>query len=220
MERKLFIFDWDGTLCDSTAKICSSMQQAAIDCQQPRLSGAQVMEIIGLGLPEAIAQLVPGIEGDAALAMRDAYARRFVEADQVPCDLFPGVRETLDELRAQGHYLTVATGKARKGLDRVLDSVKLAGFFDGSRCADETASKPNPKMLNELLIEMAHPLEASVMVGDTEFDMDMARRAGMPRIAVDYGAHHVDRLKCYEPLACVSEFGDIAHLAKKSFAPQ
>ena len=210
MERKLFIFDWDGTLCDSTAKICLSMQQAAIDCRQPALSETQVMEIIGLGLPEAIAQLVPGIGDEERLAMRDAYARRFVEADQVPCDLFPGVRETLDELRAQGHYLAVATGKARKGLDRVLESVGLSSFFDASRCADETASKPNPQMLMELLSEMNHPIEASVMVGDTEFDMDMARRAGMARIAVDYGAHHIDRLKRYEPVACVSEFNNIA----------
>jgi len=218
MERKFFIFDWDGTLCDSTAKICSSMQQAAIDCKQPDLSAGQVMEIIGLGLPEAIAQLVPGIADDAKLAMRDAYALRFIEADQVPCDLFPGVRETLDELRAQGHLLAVATGKARKGLDRVLESVKLDGFFDVSRCADETASKPNPKMLNELLVEMAHPLGASVMVGDTEFDMDMARRAGMPRIAVDYGAHHIDRLKPYKPLACVSDFTEITRWASVPFS--
>jgi phosphoglycolate phosphatase len=217
VERKFFIFDWDGTLCDSTAKICLSMQKAAVDCQQSKLSTEQVMEIIGLGLPEAIAQLVPGITDDAMLAMRDAYARRFIEADQVPCNLFPGVRETLDELRAQGHYLAVATGKARKGLDRVLGSVGLDGFFDTSRCADETASKPHPKMLNELLAEMAHPLEASVMVGDTEFDMDMARRAGMPMIAVDYGAHHADRLKRYDLLACVSEFSEIARWSKRSF---
>ena len=217
MERKFFIFDWDGTLCDSTAKICLSMQTAAVDCQQPKLSTEQVMDIIGLGLPEAIAQLVPGIAEGAILAMRDAYARRFIEADQVPCDLFPGVRETLDELRAQGHYLAVATGKARKGLDRVLGSVGLDDFFDASRCADETASKPHPKMLHELLAEMAHPLEASVMVGDTEFDMDMARRAGMPRIAVDYGAHHPDRLKQYDLLDCVSEFSEIASWSRRAF---
>lgn len=214
MQPKFFIFDWDGTLCDSTAKICTAMRQAATDCKQSELSTEQVMEIIGLGLPEAIEQLVPGINHTDMLSMRDAYAERFIAADQVPCDLFPGVRETLDALREQGHFLAVATGKARKGLDRVLESVQLSGFFDASRCADETASKPHPKMLNELLGELSRPLSSAVMVGDTEFDMEMARQAGMAKIAVDYGAHHLDRLKLYDPVLCVSDFEEIARWAR------
>lgn len=211
----LFIFDWDGTLCDSTAKICRSMQQAAMDCQQPELSAEQVMEIIGLGLPEAIQSLVPGIADDAMHAMRDAYASRFVAADQNPCGLFPGVMETLKRLRADGHCLAVATGKARKGLNRVLENLDLGDYFDASRCADETASKPHPLMLNELLKQTSHEVARAVMVGDTEFDMEMARRAGMARIAVDYGAHHLDRLKAYDPVLCVSRFSQIGEWASR-----
>lgn len=208
-----FIFDWDGTLCDSAEKICTSMIHAAEELRLPELTAADVKNIIGLGLPEAVMTLFPNITDRDVKAVCDAYSRNFVIADEIPSSLFPGVQSTMDALRDAGHHLAVATGKSRKGLDRVLKNMFLDDYFDATRCADETASKPQPKMLYELVSEMAFSIEDSVMIGDTEFDMEMARRADMPKIAVDYGAHHIDRLKGYEPIICVSQFEEIAEWA-------
>lgn len=197
--KKLFIFDWDGTLIDSADKIVGAMLAAIAELQLEPRSDAEARNIIGLGLPEAVQHLYPDLSAVGQQAMRAAYARHFTEADQVPCALFPGALETLNALREQGCLLAIATGKNRRGLTRVLGGLGLSDFFDGSRCADETRSKPHPQMLYELLVEFGLPLEAAVMVGDTEYDMAMARSAGIDRIAVDYGAHALERLLPYEP---------------------
>lgn len=204
-----FIFDWDGTLCDSTAKIVSCMHQASDAQRLPRLTDADVQNIIGLGLPEAIQTLYPELEPDGVQAMRAAYADHFIAADSEPSRMFPNSVSTLERLLNDGHHIAVATGKSRIGLDRVLLSVGMQDVFHATRCSDETASKPHPMMLHELLAELKIPVEESVMIGDTEFDMDMARRADMPRIAVDYGAHHISRLMPYEPALCASDIRDI-----------
>ncbi len=208
----LFIFDWDGTLCDSTGKIVRSMQLAAKELGLAGLDEAQVLNIIGLGLPEAVYQLYPDLTPAGAEALRNTYSRIFLHDDRTPMPLFEGVEETLNRLRDQGYRLTIATGKSRRGLDRVLAGLSLTGFFHGSRCADETCSKPDPRMLWELLTEFRWQPEAAVMVGDTEYDMEMARRAGMPRIAVSYGAHAIERLRPYEPRLCIDRFSEITGL--------
>ncbi len=208
----LFVFDWDGTLSDSTAKIVGCMHEAAAEHNLPELADHQVQNIIGLGLPEAIETLYPELDPLGVEAMRSSYSSLFIAADQQPSRFFPRVEETLDELLHRGHSIAVATGKSRAGLDRVLHNLQWQDFFHATRCADETASKPHPKMLHELQREFAVGQEDMVMVGDTEFDMEMARRANVARIAVDYGAHHVDRLKPYDPVLCVSDFGDILSL--------
>ncbi|WP_439136277.1 HAD family hydrolase [Pseudomaricurvus sp.] len=204
-----FIFDWDGTLCDSTAKIVSCMHQAASAQGLPSLTDAEVQNIIGLGLPEAIQTLYPELEIDGVQAMRMAYADHFIAADSEPSRLFANSVNTLEQLLNAGHHIAVATGKSRAGLDRVLTSVGMADVFHATRCSDETASKPHPLMLHELLAELKVPAEEAVMIGDTEFDMEMARRADMRRIAVDYGAHHISRLTPYEPVLCASDISDI-----------
>lgn len=204
-----FIFDWDGTLCDSTPKIVRCMQTAVRQVGLPVLEDADVMNIIGLGLPEAIRSLYPDISDSAAMALKNAYSKCFVGDDANPSPFFEGVEETLHLLRERGFHLAIATGKSRKGLDRVLMQMGLAGFFHGSRCADETASKPHPKMLYELLNELRYQPETAIMIGDTEYDMGMAKQAAMPRIAVSYGAHHIDRLRPYEPKLCVDRFSQI-----------
>lgn len=203
----LLIFDWDGTLCDSTLTITRAMQAAAVDMGWQPLEDHEIHEIIGLGLPEALMRLYPQVSVAERQSLRDAYAHHFVRLDQErPAELFPQVRPTLDWLKAQGHRLAVATGKSRRGLDRIFGVMGLDDYFDASRCADETASKPDPMMLHELLREFdAHPAEA-VMVGDTEYDMEMATRIRMPRIAVSYGAHHADRLRAYQPELCLDYF--------------
>ncbi len=205
----LIILDWDGTLMDSTAKIVSCMQQSARQLDLTVLNELAIKEIIGLGLPQAIRQLYPALDDQSVDAFRDSYSRNFVAADEIPCSFFPGVKATLASLRDDGHALAIATGKSRKGLDRVLGNLDMQDWFDGSRCADETASKPDPLMLVEILDELGFSAEQAVMVGDTEFDMAMAVNAQMPRIAVDYGAHHIDRLKNYQPSLCVDHFAEI-----------
>lgn len=203
----LLIFDWDGTLSDSKAKITRAMQMAAGDLGWEPLADHLIHDIIGLGLPEAIHQLYPDVRVEDRSKLRDAYAARFLMLDEArPSDFFPGVKETLGSLKAQGHILAVATGKSRKGLDRIFGVLGLSNFFHATRCADETASKPNPLMLEELLKEFDVSASDAVMIGDTEYDMEMAKRIGMPRIAVSYGAHSIERLHGYEPAICLDRF--------------
>lgn len=206
----LFIFDWDGTLSDSKATITKSMQLAAEDLGWMPLADHQVHNIIGLGLPEAIHRLYPDFSLSDRQRLRDAYAARFLMLDEAcPSSFFPGVTETLHYLKEQGHTLAVATGKSRRGLDRIFGVMGMDDFFHATRCADETASKPNPLMLEELLSEFRARPEEAVMIGDTEYDMDMAQRIAMPRIAVSYGAHHIERLHPYGPMLCLDQFDDL-----------
>lgn len=206
----LFIFDWDGTLSDSTGTITRAMRQSALDVGWSPPEESEVHNIIGLGMAEALAELFPERAPDEYERIRDRYSANFLAADLAqPSSLFPAVMETLTRLRDRGHIVTVATGKSRQGMDRVLKAMRLQDFFHASRCADETASKPSPLMLHELLAQFRLSAEEAVMVGDTEYDMDMARRAHMARIAVSYGAHHIDRLRPFGPELCMDEFSQL-----------
>lgn len=203
----LFIFDWDGTLIDSKAKITHAMQFAASDMGWEPLENSLIHNIIGLGLPEAILRLYPQATEKECTALRDFYAAHFLRLDKEKAsDFFPLVWETLNALRSQGHRLAIATGKSRKGLDRILGDLNLSDYFDATRCADETASKPHPLMLEQLLTHFNSLAQDAVMIGDTEYDMEMAQRIHMPRIAVSYGAHHIDRLYQYDPELCLDQF--------------
>ncbi|MDP1519427.1 HAD-IA family hydrolase [Porticoccus litoralis] len=215
---KLLVFDWDGTLCDSLSRIVTCICLAAEETGLPAPHHDAARDIVGLGLVDALETLFPGIDREHILTMRDSYSRHFAEQDREPSPFFDGVMETLELLLEQGYVLTVATGKSRRGLDRVLKARGLNDFFHGSRCADETAGKPDPKMLLELMSEFQTPPEQTIMVGDTEFDLAMAVSAGVPRIAVSYGAHHPDRLQKYQPLACIDQFSlidDVVNIYKK-----
>lgn len=205
----LFIFDWDGTLIDSTGKIVRCMQQAIKELQLEEREDLQVKQIIGLGLPEAIRQLFPDITESDMNRLREKYSSHYIEADQTPCQFYPGVMPALDKLRNEGHHLTVATGKSRRGLNRVLGNLDMVDYFHASRCADETASKPNPLMLHQLLKELAVPAEQAVMIGDTEYDLEMANNAGVAAIGVSYGAHAVDRLLACRPERCIDHFDEL-----------
>jgi phosphoglycolate phosphatase len=207
--KKIFIFDWDGTLIDSADKIVGAMQAAIERLGLAPRSVAEVRDIIGLALPEAIETLFPGEPGSTREALRAAYVEHFLEADRQPCQLFPGVIETLEALRGHGCRLAVATSKSRRGLDRALGQTGWAGLFEATRCADETRSKPHPQMLYELLQTLAVAPEQAVMVGDTEYDMAMARSAGMARIGVGYGAHAPERLLPYAPERVLRRFDEL-----------
>lgn len=205
----LYIFDWDGTLVNSVARIVSSLKLAAHELSLPLLSDQQYQEIIGLGLKEAVDHLYPGVDDMLQAAMRDAYSKHFVAADVAPCPFFEGVTETLQQLLNDGHHLAVATGKSRRGLNRVLVQLDWQDYFHATRCADETASKPHPLMLEQILEQLGYHPDEAVMVGDTAFDLEMAKNAGMRRVGVSYGAHPVSRLAASEPVAIIDNFADL-----------
>lgn len=214
MSRSLVIFDWDGTLMDSTARIVACMQQAAEDAGLVPLPALQVRQIIGLGLPEAIRTLYPLLSHGEVEVMRQRYAVHFLAAEVTPCALFPGVREVLDILSGAGVRMAVATGKSRKGLNRVWANSGLGHYFVSSRCADETRSKPAPDMVHELLAEQEVAPEQALVVGDTSFDLQMARDAGVDRVGVTYGAHASEILAAFSPLALCDHIADLLPLLK------
>ncbi|SEM70503.1 phosphoglycolate phosphatase [Pseudomonas sp. ok272] len=208
-ECKLLIFDWDGTLADSVSRIVESMHVASERSGYALCDDLAVKGIIGLGLPEAIRTLYPGI-GDAQLvAFRQHYADHYIALDSEPSPLFDGVVETLGAFRAEGYQLAVATGKARRGLDRVLKSHGWESFFDITRAADETASKPHPLMLEQILAHCGVRAGQALMVGDSSFDLQMARNAGMASVAVSYGAQSIEALRMFEPCLSIDHFSQL-----------
>ncbi|EPC03878.1 hypothetical protein L861_00855 [Litchfieldella anticariensis FP35 = DSM 16096] len=210
MRYRLVIFDWDGTLMDSESRIVTCMQAAARDIGWNELSRESVCDIIGLGLPEAIARMCPGIDDDRALVLRERYSHHFVTADQEPVAFFPGVEEGIARLRENPEQrLAVATGKSRRGLERVFAANGSGVWFHASRTADETRSKPHPQMLEELLDELGVEVGEALMVGDTEYDLDMARVLGMDRVAVTYGVHATNRLMQSQPTFVADSFSDL-----------
>ncbi|VVO18267.1 HAD-IA family hydrolase [Pseudomonas fluorescens] len=208
-DYKLLIFDWDGTLADSIGRIVEAMHAAALQSNLPRRDDFSVKGIIGLGLPEAIRTLYPEI-GDAELvAFRQRYADHYIALEAEPSPLFAGVVESLEAFRAEGYHLAVATGKARRGLDRVLKSHGWEGYFDITRAADETASKPHPLMLEQILAHCDVRPEQALMVGDSSFDLLMARNAGMDSVAVSYGAQSIEALRAFEPRLAIDHFSEL-----------
>ncbi|KAB0548888.1 HAD-IA family hydrolase [Pseudomonas argentinensis] len=206
-DYKLLIFDWDGTLVDSIARIVTAMHQAADLCGVPRRSDEAVKGIIGLALPQAITTLYPEL-GEAAHVERfhGHYSACYVAMDQTPSGFFPGVEQSLARFREQGYQLAVATGKSRRGLQRILDTLGWQDYFDITRCADETASKPDPLMLQEILQHCGVTAEQALMVGDSSFDLLMAQRAGMDSVAVGYGAQTLEALSLYQPKLSIDHF--------------
>jgi phosphoglycolate phosphatase len=208
-QYKLLIFDWDGTLCDSVTTIATCIQHAAKEQGLPEPSFAEASNIIGLGLKEAVAYLFPDADDTVVAAVAQSYSAFYRKKNAGPTDFFPHVLEVLTQLKQSGYLIAVATGKSRAGLNRAFVASDIEHLFHDSRCADETASKPNPQMLNELLEKYDLSADQALMVGDTEFDLDMAQQINMPRLAVSYGAHAKDRLLKYEPVACIDCFSDI-----------
>jgi len=184
----LIAFDWDGTLFDSTAIIARCIQAAVRDVGGTVPTDEAASHVIGLGLMEALAHAAPDVPRERYAELGTRY-RHHYQAQQDAISLFDGVLPLLAMLKSRQHWLAVATGKSRRGLDAVLDAVELRGMFDASRTADQTAGKPHPRMLHELMREMDVPPDRVLMVGDTTHDLQMARNAGCASVAVSYGAH-------------------------------
>lgn len=195
----LIVFDWDGTLMDSTATIVKCIQAAARDLSLPVPDDKAAAFVIGLGLADAMQAVMPDIDSKYYPRMIERYRYHYLARDhELP--LFPGVREMLDELSQDGYFLAVATGKSRVGLNRALHTSKLLSMFDASRCSDETFSKPHPAMLQELTRELGQDMRRTLMIGDTTHDLQMAANAGAASIAVEYGAHDELSLKEFHPV--------------------
>lgn len=204
---RFVVFDWDGTLMDSEAQIVSCLHAAIADLGLAALSDDTVRNVIGLGLREAIDMLAPGRDADFHRLFVEAYREHWFAHQG--SNLFAGAREVLDTMKAQGLLLGVATGKARRGLCRVLAETGLGDCFDATRCADETLSKPHPQMLLELMAELDVTPRQTLMVGDTEYDMEMATNAGTAKVAVRSGVHSAVRLNRHAPLACLERVTEL-----------
>ncbi|MBK7718929.1 MAG: HAD-IIIA family hydrolase [Simplicispira sp.] len=205
----LIAFDWDGTLFDSTAIIVRCIQEAVCDVGGERPSDLDASYVIGMALTQALAHAAPDVPPEKypelGLRYRTHYARH--QDDLV---LFEGVLPLLECLRARGHLLAVATGKSRRGLDEALHSVQLRGMFDGSRTADETAGKPHPLMLQELMAEFCVPADRVLMIGDTTHDLQMAQNAGCASVGVSYGAHESGAFAAFAPRHVAHSVADLS----------
>ena len=195
----LIAFDWDGTLFDSTTLIVRCIQNACRDIGAAVPSDEAAAYVIGLGLHDALQHVVPGLATERYPELGRRYRHHYL-ARQDELVLFPGTLEMLHSLKSRQHLLAVATGKSRRGLDDALAHAQLQGMFDATRTADETASKPNPLMLQQLMAEFDIAPRRTLMIGDTTHDLLLAANAGAARVAVSYGAHEPEALAVHGPL--------------------
>ena len=209
---KLVIFDWDGTLFDSVGQIVQSLKFAAQAFEQP-LTDEAAKSIIGLGLPEVAQVLFPQVP-ELHEAILKSYGDHYVEHSKGDV-WFDGVATMLHDLKAQGVKLAVATGKSRRGLDRVLDQTQSVELFDITRAASETKSKPHPLMLEEILNETGIDAAQAIMVGDTSYDLEMAQNIVMPRVGVSYGVHSTTVLNQFAPLYIADNVSDLHQFLKQ-----
>ena len=193
----LVVFDWDGTLFDSTALIVRCMQMACADLGTKVPSETDARYVIGLGLVEALQHAAPELPRERYRELGERYRQHYLAA-QDSVMLFEGTREMLEGLRSRGHLLGIATGKTRRGLDDALRIAALEGLFDVTRTADETASKPDPRMLRELMAAAGVGPDRTLMIGDTTHDLQLAANAGAHAIGVSYGAHTHDAFGPYD----------------------
>jgi len=204
----LIVFDWDGTLMDSAGTIVECLQRACADLGFPIPSEERARYVIGLGLNDAMRHVAPDIDPTEYPRITERYRHHYLARGDATT-LFPGAEDMIRELHEAGHLLAVATGKSRRGLDRVLQSTGLARYFHLSRCADEGFSKPHPGMLQCLMEDLNAPPERTLMIGDTTHDMEMAKAAGVARVAISHGAHQACDLLTYEPLACITNCAEL-----------
>jgi phosphoglycolate phosphatase len=206
---ELIVFDWDGTLMDSTGMIVHSIQAAARDLELIPPTEDAARHIIGLGLGDALRHALPDLPEARYEELVDRYRHHYLSRDH-EIDLFDGAADLVRMLADKGRWLAVATGKSRRGLDRALVHSGLGVFFGATRCADECHSKPHPQMLEELMAEFAVLPEQTLMIGDTTHDLLMAKNAGVDALAVSYGAHPRAALEQVAPLYCADSMPQLA----------
>ncbi len=205
----LVVFDWDGTIVDSTAMIAACIRSAASDLGLTVPTMEQASHVIGLGLLDALSHAVPSLATERAEEFSARYRHHYL-AGEPEIVLFEGMRAMLDELASSGVPLAVATGKTRRGLDRALESTGLRRLFASSRCADESQSKPHPAMLRDLAGELNVQPPRMLMIGDTTHDLQMACAAGVASVGVTYGAHLHAHLAPHGALALVNSVAELS----------
>ncbi len=198
----LIVFDWDGTLMDSTGHIVNCMQQAIKQLSMPPLDDSAISHIIGLALAEAASTLYPDASEKVIQQLASTYKQVWLESSFDP-KLFDNAFSLIKQLSEQELFLGVATGKSRRGLNKVLESTALSDFFHATRCADECHSKPHPQMLEELIDYFGVAPKATLMIGDTKYDLQMAHNAGADSLAISHGAHDAKLLQACQPLDIV-----------------
>jgi phosphoglycolate phosphatase len=212
---ELLVFDWDGTLMDSTPIIVSCIQASAADLGLPVPDDDRASHVIGLGLKDALSYAVPELAEADYGRMSERYRFHFLKhGANVP--LFPGTVEMLTELSRRGHLLGIATGKSTAGLERSLEATGIKPFFAATRCADRCSPKPAPDMLHELMDEFGVDREATLMIGDTSHDLQMAANAGVASLAVCHGAHAREKLMPHNPLACMDNTAQLSEWLKSN----
>ncbi len=204
----LIVFDWDGTLFDSTALIVRCIQAACADIGVAVPSAERAAYVIGLGLHDALQHAVPGLPESRYPELGKRYRHHYA-ASQHDLVLFPGTVAMLHGLKSRNHWLAVATGKSRQGLNEALHSVQLKGLFDATRTADETAGKPNPLMLQQLMAELGAAPGRTLMIGDTTHDLQLAANAGTASVGVGYGAHAPEAFAALAPLHVALSTADL-----------
>ena len=210
LKPQLIVFDWDGTLMDSTGRIVSCMQSAAIEVALPVPDAEAVKQIIGLNLHHAFELLFPGANEEQKSALFQSYRVLYIETDLTPTPMYPGALDCLKYLQSQQIQLAVATGKARIGLERVMaEEPGVKGFFTDSICADEAKGKPDADMLLQLCKRMKVSTEHTLMVGDTEFDLEMASRANVAAIGISHGAHSAEQLLKWKPVSLIHHLSEL-----------
>ncbi len=210
MEKyELVVFDWDGTLMDSMSKIVTCARSAFTELDFPVPEANDIRACIGLGLDEIWHRLCPNSTEATKMAFVDVYRKHWLSWSGPESRLYDGVAEVLEFLRKQDYYLAIATGKNRIGLDRDLDHTGIRHFFDASRCAGESRSKPHPEMLEYLVDYFAVDPRKTLMIGDTSYDLEMAKGAKAEALAVTYGAHEIERLAPWNPKAMVDDVKEL-----------
>jgi len=205
----LLVFDWDGTLMDSKAQIVNCMQSAISELGLEPRTNEQISDIIGLGLEEAVNSLYPALKAEEVQHISQTYREHYLFKDKTPSPLFPGVEEVLIALKETGYELAVATGKSRRGLDKGLSESGLHDFFPITRCADETRSKPHPQMLEEILVDYNTQANKTLMIGDSEYDLQLAKNAKVDGFAVSYGVHGLLRLLKQDPVGFIDDINQL-----------
>lgn len=212
---QLIIFDWDGTLVDSKSAIINCLQQTAAELGLPIPSYDAIKEVIGLGIAQGYQLLFPNAI-DKLNNFKQRYQYHSLLATPYKEILFPGVFELLTELDQQGYLLAVATGKSRLSLDAALQQLHLKDLFAATRTVDEAFSKPHPQMVTDILQQLSLQSEQAMLVGDTEYDMQLAKNAGIDAIGVTCGVHDIDRLLAYQPLACLTATSELSQWLNRS----
>jgi phosphoglycolate phosphatase len=207
---QLLIFDWDGTLADSEACIIDAIQLASEEAELPKCNDAQIRDVIGLSLEGAIAALFPEAEISIRNSVADRYRQYYFSTSTSTVPVFEGVVEILEKLNKESYFLAIATGKSRRGLDQSLVETGLNKYFHTTRCADETVSKPNPQMLIEIIDFFGLDAVDALMIGDSEYDLQMANNARIEAVAVSYGVHNAERLQQCKPLGIIHNISELS----------